>query len=480
MGSDAWAARHRAQALASELITNRPELVRVGEIDLAPALEHGLFTALRDGRLAATPKGSPRYAALARIVARWLTARRHPHPRTFASGAAILLPISGVHVALWRPVAAELAARGISTGLGWPISGTSCQHSPDAPCAKSYLAADWLAVLARHAQAAERAQAELTRIWEPIADADAAALAGLAVTVVPRLALAAAQLETMLRVIQPAVVVAYNEVGPLSRLAPGVAHARGIAAVDLPHAEAADAAAIAGIGYDAVGVFGARAVEVMEAAGVPPERIVAVGAPHVDELLRAAAEQPSDANRRVVVASQVLGGRMTPAVKERTMRGALAVAAAVAPVRLVVRPHPLETDDVISTVLGRASVPAGVEVTIEGGRPLVEHLAGAWALVTAWSNTAYEAAALGVPVIAVNATDGPPVLPLAEDSLALGAVDEPSARDAALRLLDTAARDALVRVAAERVTAHLGPLDGRSAGRAAALVLAHLRPQSGP
>jgi hypothetical protein len=146
----------------------------------------------------------------------------------------------------------------------------------------------------------------------------------------------------------------------------------------------------------------------------------------------------------------------------------------------VIRPHPLEADSVIAGVLAAAPPSEGVRVTVEPRRPLAEHLAGAWVLVTAWSNTAYEAAAVGVPVVSVNATGGPAVLPLVEESLALGAIDEPTAADAARRLLDPAVRSRLVRTASERVREHLGPLDGRSVERAAQLVLAHVRPAQGP
>jgi hypothetical protein len=471
-------ARRLARELVSELTRRRPDLVHVETIELVPALEHGLFTALRDGRAASAGHHGPDWrGARARLAIRWLAARRHGKSKVSAADV-VLLPSSTVHIEIWRPVAAALGAGGTSTGVAWPVRDGGCLHERDAACARAFLSWAWISRLSRHARAVWSARREIEGSWTLLAPRHAAPLAQLAIAALPRLALAAAQLDSMLRWIRPGVVVCYNEVGPLSRLAPAVAHGLGLHAVDLPHAEAADAPAIAGIDYDAVGVFGDRASTVMAEAGVARDRIVAIGAPHVDQLIAAAAEQPAVSGRRIVFASQSLGGAMSAAVKQRTLRAALAAAAAAAPVQLVIRPHPLETDDVTATML-EGPMPAGVEVTVEPDRVLAAHLAGAWALVTAWSNTAYEAAALGVPVIAINATGGPPVLPLAEESLALGAVDQPTAAAAARQLLVDATRDELVRAASERVRSHLGPLDGRSAERAAALILGHVQPQPG-
>ena len=386
-----------------------------------------------------------------------------------------MLPVSDVHRALWAPIDHEIVRRGRTSVVAVPILGGPCRHEPSAFCARAHLDAAWLPVLARHALLVWSSRRTIVAALS----AHAPGLDGLVAASLPRLALGAAQLDSLLRWIRPSVVVCYNEVGPLSRLAPAVAHGMRLQAVDLPHAEAADASAIAGIDYDAVGVFGGRAMTVMAEAGVPRDRVVAIGAPHVDQLIEDAASQPPVTERRIVFASQSVGGAMTAPVKQRTLRSALAAAAAAAPARLVIRPHPLETDDIAAGVLNEP-IPPGVEVTIERDRPLVAHLAGAWALVTAFSNTAYEAVALGVPVIAINASGGPPILPLAEESLALGATDEPTAAAAARRLLVDAARDELVRAASERVHHHLGPLDGRSAERAADLILAHVRPRFGP
>lgn len=480
MHDEAWAARRRARTLVDSLEAVRHRVAQAGGIDLGPALEHGLFTAIRDRRVVDAGGGRSLVRSWTRIAAASVAARPAARHDAWPHGAALLLPGSWVHLALWEPVATEIRRRGHAVAAAWPgrEPGQSGMSAP-LPVSAAHLDPAWLPRLVRHARRVAGERRWLERAWREI-DPDGAVLSRQAVASLPRYALSAAQLDSLVHHLRPGVLVCYNEVGPLSRLAPAVAHANGLSAVDLPHAEAADPTAIAGIEYDAVGVFGDRAVEVMAKAGVPAERVVAIGAPHVEELLRAARREPQGGERRIVFTSQFIGGSMSPVLKERTLRAALAVAAVAAPAQLVIRPHPLERDDVATRVLRHGPIPPGVHVVVEPGRPLAEHLPGAWALVTAWSNTAYEAAAVGVPVIAVNASGGPAVLPLAEEGLALGAVDEETAAAAARRLLDPEARREVIDAAARRVRTHLGPLDGRSAERAADLVLAHVRTPAAP
>jgi hypothetical protein len=172
----------------------------------------------------------------------------------------------------------------------------------------------------------------------------------------------------------------------------------------------------------------------------------------------------------VVYAAQYETGAMTPPLLALGLRGALAVAGAVAPAELVIVPHPA---DPRPRDLG-ADTPAGVAVRLAGRGGLHGELAGAWAMVTGWSNSVFEAAIAGVPSISVVPAGSAPV-DFAAEGLAIAAVDEASAVEAARTLLDAATYDAAVARARSGLGERLGPLDGHSTERAARLALELVR-----
>jgi hypothetical protein len=161
---------------------------------------------------------------------------------------------------------------------------------------------------------------------------------------------------------------------------------------------------------------------------------------------------------------------MTPQLLALGLRGALAVAGAVSPAELVIVPHP--ADPRLYDL--RADPPAGVVMRGVGKDGLHGELPGAWAMVTGWSNSVFEAAIAGVPSICVAPAGSSPV-DFAGQGLAIAAGDEESAAEAARRLLDPAIHGAAVERARSGLTQRLGPLDGHATERAARLALELMR-----
>ena len=149
----------------------------------------------------------------------------------------------------------------------------------------------------------------------------------------------------------------------------------------------------------------------------------------------------------------------------------MAAAAAAAPCELIIQRHPIERDEIAAQVARSATTPG---VTVRNGEPrdLYQALDGAWLLATGWSNTVFEAALSNVPVLSINATDGPPPMPFVEEGIALGATNGAEAAAAVRSLLRSNAQwiDAVER-AREALVDHLGPLDGRATERVVQLVM---------
>jgi len=287
-----------------------------------------------------------------------------------------------------------------------------------------------------------------------------------------RIALGAMALSGLVRQWRPGLLLAFDEIGTWARLLPAVAWRFGVPSLDLPHAEAADAIAIQGAGYDRMAVYGSRAAAVLRAARIPPDRIVEIGAPRFDSLVAAMADgSPQVERRRVVYAAQYESGAMTSQVMALGLRAALVVAGIAAPAELVIVRHPAA--DQGPAHLG-ADPPTGVAVRVAGIDGLHAELPGAWTMVTGWSNSVFEAAIAGVPTISV-APPGASPIDFPREGLAIAARDEASAAEAAYALLDPATRDAAVARARSGLAARLGPLDGRSTERAAHLAIEMMR-----
>ena len=468
------AARDLATRLVAEVRSAAPTLLAADGIDLSSAMEQHCYLWLVDPHPARRAKArvfsSPTLAALGRAVG-----KNQPRTQADLRGHGALLVQAAVHCRIWQPVAEACAQQGMS-----PITvvaaarfhgGGGCE--PDAQLSK-YLDRRRASLLGRSALERALRWTDATRGWDSLLEAEqSTALRSRSRTALARLTSLALQLAVLIDELRPPLLITFAELSESSRIFGNAGKARGIPTLDLPHAEAVDPGRLRGLTYDRIAVFGPVAADVMRAAGVPTGRITEIGAPHFDRLSSMQHLVPA-LPRRVVFASQYLGGRMTAEVKAATAKAAIAAAAALAPATLVIRRHPLESDDVVERELAQA-LPQGLSVTMASDEPVERTLAGAWLLTTAWSNTVYEAALLGIPSLTINTTGGPDPMPFAHEGISVGATDPSSASAAARRLRDHAARhDAVSRIQGP-LTAHLGPLDGHASERAAALISDLLR-----
>jgi hypothetical protein len=465
----AWGPRLAARALVRELRDARPEVLDSGGTDIGAALEQQLYLAIRDGR-----RAGPDRLAWLRVVAgaaSTLIPRRHlgPGPRPLVALVRVRArseALAGIDRELERLGSAPFA----EVRVGVAARGRA---QPGAAKLTDLLdrreAGGLLRSQVRIARGLRSGAAGWSRI---VGDEDAARLLDVAARELPNLALGAFGLRSVVRRWQPALLAAFDEKGTWSRLLPSVARAAGVPSLNLPHSEAADAPAIAGVDFDRMAVYGPGARVVLEAAGVPPERIVEIGAPTFDDLSRDsdAAAEPDGEARRLVFAAQYVQGNLTEAGLEACLTGALAAAGAVAPCELVIVPHPLEQRGLIASLAARHDAPPGVTVRIDRGSGLHALLDGAWLMVTGWSNSVFEAGLAGVPSILVDAEAAAPVT-YASDGLGIGVADDAAAAAAARTLLDPESRAATVGRARTALEAHLGPLDGRASERAARLAV---------
>lgn len=462
--------RDRASLLVSSLRARWPAALVVAGIDVGPALEQQLYVRLRDGLpTRAGPAGLIGRAGNAALpfvaAARSLVGTRPPAGDRGSILAVIRQP---VHARLLEPVEAELRRRG-----GPPVHvirvGPAARTAGPGRTLDAHL--DRRAIVALLRTPLPPA-GELGATWAPLVGSSGRPLASAVRSELRVLRIAAVGLQRAIEGLRPASVVTYDEVGRWGRLIAAAAQAAGIASVDLPHAEAVDEVAMRGMAFDVVAVFGPAAARRVAAAGVPAERIVEVGSPALDQLVARAARDggPGGAGRRIVFASQYIGGAMTERVKARTLQAAIEATRPAAPAELVLVRHPVEDGRLLATAAAQASVPGGITLRVSS-RGLHEELPGAWLLITGSSQSVIDATAVSVPALTVNCTDGPDLVSFAADGMALGATSGEEAGAQVASLLEPGVRERQVDRARRVLAERAGPLDGQAAARIAEILL---------
>jgi hypothetical protein len=279
---------------------------------------------------------------------------------------------------------------------------------------------------------------------------------------------------------RPRVVVIGNDLTPEGRAAQDVFHRFGIPTASLAHGFVSGNPLSAHHTVDRMLVEGDVHRRHLLRVGVPEERVVVVGAPHLDARPaqsgrrdpEVAAAVGADAARPFVLVALSGAGHSISQGHHEAIVTALARCSALLPdVDFVVRCHWKDSPDLYrqkaAEIPGaRLLLPAG------GGRAasdIAAWLQGAGALVTGASASAVDAMFLGVPVVTVDLHDALGWVEFVRGGATLHATSEAELEGALRRALaDPHALD-------PRVSAFLrdsyGPLDGRSAERAADALL---------
>jgi hypothetical protein len=468
-------ARREAASLVTRLRETEPEILALAGLDLGPALEQSLFGLLRHTDLAAPHARRPtRLGALMRLTMGLAGGLGAPRP---AAGSVVAIGLSPAHPRILEPISDELVRRGTAepflvraakldvVAAGRRFRGAGLSDLVDA---------EFVAPLIQHLRRLGRRLDGATRSWdEAWSPVSTEALRRGARDALARSGLEAACLLSI-AARRPALMMSFNENGRWARLIPAAARRRGVLSLDVAHAEIVDAVAIQGADFDRFAVFGAYSASTLQEAGMDPGRVVQIGAPRFDQLIRRARKGDGRPERTIVVASQWLGGRMTAPVKRAMLEMIFEAASSVAPVQVVVRLHPLEVDSTVQETVASLPPQAGVASRVERDGDLYEALDGAWAMVTGWSNAVFEAALLGVPSICVNTTGGPLPLDLA-GGIASEAGTAGQLTSRLGQLLDDRERGRALAAARDGLLPRLGPLDGHAAERAADLILEMIR-----
>ena len=130
------------------------------------------------------------------------------------------------------------------------------------------------------------------------------------------------------------------------------------------------------------------------------------------------------------------------------------------------------------SLIAETEPPPGV-TAVQASAGLHELLGGAMLLVTAFSQSVFDAAVAGVPAIMVNPEGPPSPVPYAHEGFAIEVRGPEEASAVAARLVIPANRDAAVERAQRALADRFGVVDGKAYLRAADLVEAVARSGGG-
>lgn len=462
-----WAHRSTAVGLTAGVIADAPNLTNFAGVDLGAALEQAIFTTMR-GR-STVPDAHVHAARFALRVARH--SALHRQGMRYGTGRVACLLGVGVHATLFNRVDEELQRRGLPPSIIAALEPSAF----DAPGLhlklRRLLSPSQASALLKHALAVARFRLPAGP-WDghPLGPATLESVVRVSL---PILALKAALLDSMATQCRPSALVAFAEVGPWSRLVPSVGRARGIPSIDLPHADVGDPVGASGISYDAVAVYGQVGAAALRLAGVEQARIHEIGPLRYDSLIETLGSRRHDLSRRprrVIYASQPVLRRygLTHPEKTETFVAAVTAAKALAPSELMVVPHPTESIPQLESLIDSVRA-SDVEITLQRDMSLHDVLVGAWLLVTASSQSVFEAAIAGVPCITTAAAEGPGASHVSEGFSV--AANEPGAvRAMSQRLLEDDFRRELTARSQRAMGLRFGRLDGRAYERAADVI----------
>lgn len=466
--------RYVAMQIAADFAGRWPGLVRFDNVDFGDALEQCLFLSFRR---TAYPRVNVLVEAVRSTARLAYAAIGAAKPRRLPTDRVVVLIERPIRLKIFEPIAAELLRRGLAPALIAGVLPELPQTTADTMLAHQL---SWQSVrsLSAHQLALSRVRLPL-REWHtsfPEAAPNAVALAIR--RSFPASLLRGAQLNGLVRRARPHALVAFQEVGVWARIIPAVAKANRIPSLDLPHAEANDPLAAWQLKYDAVLAYGPRSARILTSARIDPSRIHPVGPLRYDALVKRARERTtrslSWANepRRVIYASQPVVDRpgLTEAAKRTTYETALALAGSVASAEVIVQPHPNEPIAALRKLVHSLTPPPGVTVRIEESGDLHQALPGAFVLITASSQSVYEATIMNVP--SVTTDPGSNNVTYADEGFSVSAEGPTRAVELGRGLLDPAGRSAVLLRAHSALTARFGRLDGHAADRAAAIIAA--------
>lgn len=272
---------------------------------------------------------------------------------------------------------------------------------------------------------------------------------------------------------KPSVIVVANDTSTYGRAACAVASLENVPSLLIQHGAIADEPKYSRIFADKMAVEGPEVKKSFVSKGLPQEKFFVTGQPRYDVLAKKEGMLSREEMYRklgigkkkkiIVLATQV------PECDEKVVRAVYNAVKDMNDCVLVVKLHPAERTDAmyqrVRKETGIKNILIGKDINLYG------LLNASELMMTVFSTTALEAMMLDKPVITINLTGEPDLMPYAKSGAALGVYDGKDLKDAIEKILNNKKTQQRLKKAREKfVYGMVYKMDGKASERVVGLI----------
>ncbi len=275
-------------------------------------------------------------------------------------------------------------------------------------------------------------------------------------------------INNMLSVEKPRLLVVMNEITNLGNIAVHIAKQKSIKTLCIQHGTVGDASDFTPVYVDKLAVWGDTPKQAFIKKGVPEDMITVTGAPQFDDLALRNIDLKEKELKKIGIKSdkKIIVLATQPVLGIEQITEALSkVVKTIPETQLVIKTHPSEYSTKKYLEMAKKQ---GLDDVIVTGKYLHPLLNRCDILVTSSSTVGMEAMILDKPVITVNFTDIPDLMPYAEEGAAIGVYKKEDLMKAVKSLFyDKKARDKLIKKGKEFIYKRCYKIDGKASQRVA-------------
>jgi len=287
-------------------------------------------------------------------------------------------------------------------------------------------------------------------------------------------------IENILRIEKPDLVIVLGEVSSLRKILVRKCKERNIPTLFLQHGAFGEDTIFDIIIADKIAVQGNFTKKILLKMGCNPKDIVITGQPRYDLLANRKFDKDKvfkefdlNPNKKLVLLTtqpmRFWGGEG----KEALIRGVLLAMKELTQYQLLIKLHPMEEKEY--NFYARITKEIGVDAKIVYDADIYELINACDVMVTGFSTTVFEAVILDKPVITINLTHKPDLMPYAESGIAVGVSRVEDIKPAIKKALEnTGLRKRLEKNRKKFIREHLYKIDGKSTERVVNLIEAML------
>jgi len=287
------------------------------------------------------------------------------------------------------------------------------------------------------------------------------------------------QLITLIEIIQhiikterPDIIIVLDDRGRFGRTVTRIGSLKNIPTLILQHGAVADHPLFGPIFADKMAVFGERSKKVLVKRGVEPEKLVGTGQPRFDKLVGKDFAGKKEIYHQLNINDDkglvVLTTQLDDSEGEAVFRNVADAMKKFPEKHLIVKVHPGGSIDFYQRIANEMGIN---NVVITKNIDLYGLLNACDVMLTSFSTTGLEAMILGKPVITINLTGIPDIVPYAESGAAIG-VCKPEELASAINsaLYDEKTRKSLEEMRKKFVYESAYKMDGKASERVAGLI----------